>query len=53
MKNNLKLIFFLTFVLFIISYSSASVEITEKNIKDKFYLGEKLTGTIVLKIQNE
>lgn len=53
MKNNLKLIVLFIMTLFIISYSSSLAEITEKNIKDKFYLGEKLTGTIVLKIQNE
>jgi len=49
----IKIILLFLIILFSLSYVSASIELIEKNIKDKFYQGEKLSGNIELNILNE
>jgi PKD repeat protein len=37
----------------LISFSSASIQIIDKDIKDRYSIGEKISGTLVLEIINE
>jgi len=46
-------LFYVISVITLMSLSNAFVNVTQDNIKDKYYLGEKVSGTMILSLENE
>jgi len=53
MKKRLNLCIIGILMIFLINFNSASITLHSQNIKDKYYIGEKLSGQMVLEIVNE